>query len=160
MRILKIVAHSLIGVLVVVVLGLVVTKFFDGPLGPLPGGALRSGEIVTAAVDDWSFVTDIELIEMQLVAENQSRTVGIVFDDGAAYVSSTPATYWHRKVETSADAWVRIEGRRYPITLSRVQEPARNAAIRIVAAAKYAAAVTPDFFFFRVQPRALDVESR
>ena len=160
MRILKIVAHSLVGALVVVVLGLVVTKFFDGPLGPLPGGTLRSGEIVAAAVDDWSFVTDIELIELQLVAENQSRTVGIVFDDGAAYVSSTPATYWQRKVETSADAWLRIQGRRYPITLSRVHEPARNAAIRTVATAKYEAAVTPDFFFFRVESRALRLSSR
>ncbi len=156
MKILKIVAHSLLGILVVVVLGLIVTKFFDGPIGPLPGGALRSGEIVTARVDDWSFVADVELIELQLVAENQSRTVGIVFDAGAAYISSTPATYWQRKVETSADAWLRIEGRRYPVTLSRVREPARNAAIRTVATAKYAAAVTPDFFFFRVESRAHD----
>ena len=153
MKILKILAHSLLGVLVIVVLGLIVTKFFDGPLGPLPGGALRSGEIVTATVEDWSFVTDVELIELQLVAENQSRTVGIVFDDGAAYVSSTPAAYWHRKIETSADAWLRIESRRYPITLSRVQEPIRNTAIRTVATAKYGAAVTPDFFFFCVESR-------
>ena len=155
MKLLKILAHSLVGVLVIVVLGLIVTKFFDGPLGPLPGGALRSGEVVTAGVDDWSFVTDVELIEMQLVVENQSRTVGIVFDDGAAYVSSTPAAYWPRKVETSADAWLRIEGRRYPIALSRVQESARNAAIRTVATAKYADAITPDFFFFRVESRPL-----
>ena len=154
MKVLKIVAHSLLGVLVVVVLGLIVTRFFDGPIGPLPGGALRSGEVVTAGVEDWSFVADVELIELQLVAENQSRTVGIVFDDGAAYVSSTPATYWQRKVETSADAWLRIEGRRYPIVLSRVHEPARNAAIRTVATAKYAEAITPDFFFFRVESRA------
>ncbi|MDE0692977.1 MAG: hypothetical protein OXI55_12150 [Gammaproteobacteria bacterium] len=156
MKLLKIVAHSLVGILVVVVLGLIVTKFFDGPIGPLPGGALRSGEIVTAAVDDWSFVTDVELIELQLVAENQSRTVGIVFNDGTAYVSSTPATYWQRKVETSADAWLRIEGRRYPVALSRIHEPARNAAIRTVATAKYAEAITPDFFFFRVESRSHD----
>lgn len=147
------VSHALSAVLIAVVLGLVVAKFFDGPIGPIPGGAFRSGEVVTESVDDWSFAADVQLAELQLVGENQSRTVGFVLDGGEAFVPSTPSTFWPRKAAASGAAWLRIDGRRYPVNLSRITGADRTAAIRAVADAKYGwQDAGTEYFFFRVEP--------
>lgn len=147
----KHVSHALSGVLIVVVLGLVVAKFFDGPIGPIPGGGFRSGEVVTDAVDDWSFVTDVQLAELQLVAENQARNVGIVLDGGEAFIPSTPSTFWPRKADVSGAAWLRIEGQRYPVNLARITDGDTTAAIRALADVKYGwEDAETEYFFFRV----------
>src|SRR5512134_664346 len=72
----------------------------DGPIGPIPGGPLASGERVAAPVADWSFAAGVEEIELQLAAQDRSRTTWILVRDGKAYVPASteypPGKSWHR----------------------------------------------------------------
>ena len=61
---------ALAGVTVVGVLA----RFGDGPLGLLPGGPLRKGELSSAEGVDWSFAEGIREVELQLLAPPRSRT--------------------------------------------------------------------------------------
>ena len=38
-----------------VVLGSVASRMSDGPIGPIPGGRLQSGELITDSNVDWRF---------------------------------------------------------------------------------------------------------
>ena len=76
-------------------------RFHDGPLGPIPGGALASGEIVSAPVTDWSFAKDVAEVELQLESQDHSRTVWILVNDGQAYVPCSlgfpPGKSWYQE---------------------------------------------------------------
>ena len=59
---------GLVGVLVLLIGGLLVgARFADGPLAIVAGGPFRSGELVTGAEPDWSFVRDIGEVQFQLL---------------------------------------------------------------------------------------------
>jgi hypothetical protein len=112
-------------------------RLHDGPLGPIPGGALRSGEVVAAPVSDWKFATDVKTIELQLADESSSRTTWILVHDGRAFIPVSlkypPGKRWHKAADKNGAAWIRIDGRRYPVLLTRVQdEPTRAALIQVV----------------------------
>ncbi len=53
-------------------------SFGDGPMGPLPGGRLHKGYMVSSVGVNWSFVDPIQLIELQLLEPEHSRTVWVV----------------------------------------------------------------------------------
>ena len=116
-------------------------RFLDGPLGPLPGGPLRGGELVTAPVADWSFAADEQEVELQLDAQSTSRTTWMLVHEGRAYVPAAvgfpPGKSWHRAALADGRATLRIAGRRYPVTLTKVEDTALAAAVRAVAEAKY-----------------------
>jgi hypothetical protein len=101
-------------------------RFHDGPLGPIPGGALRSGAEVTEPVGDWSFAKDVGEIELQLASQDTSRTTWILVFDGQAYVPCSlgfpPGKRWHRQAAVDGRATLRIEGRRYPVTLTKLDD--------------------------------------
>lgn len=125
----------------ILVLGL---RYHDGPVGPLPGGPLASGPLVTNGVADWSFAADVEEIELQLDAQSKSRTVWVLVHEGKAYVPAStkfpPGKTWHRKALEDGRATLRIAGKRYPVTLARVEDPALLDALRAVAEKKYPSA--------------------
>ena len=101
-------------------------RFHDGPLGPIPGGPLAAGESVTTPVTDWSFAKDTGEIALQLTSQDRSRTVWIFVLDGKAYVPCSlgypPGKSWHQQALVDGHATVRIDGKRYPVMLTKVDD--------------------------------------
>ena len=101
-------------------------RFHDGPLGPIPGGPLQSGEAVDQTVADWSFAKDTGEVELQLTSQQQSRTVWFFVLDGKAYVPATlaypPGKTWHKQAVMNGQATLRIDGKRYPVTLTKLDD--------------------------------------
>lgn len=136
-------------------------RFHDGPLGPIPGGPLQAGEMVTSPPSDWSFAKDVPEVEMQLAYENTSRTTWVLVYEGAAYIpcslTTPPGKRWHKAADQNGEAIVRIGGKRYPVTMKRVQDEAAATEIGKVALAKYPAAARNSAggaWFFKLEPRA------
>ena len=143
---------------VVIALLFVGARFHDGPLGPIPGGPLASGELVTQPVEDWSFATDVAEVELQLASQSRSRTTWIVVHEGRAYVPAStefpPGKTWHRSALEDGRATLRIAGKRYPVTLAKLDDTARIAAIRDVGLRKYPNRPEGDAWVFAVTSRA------
>jgi hypothetical protein len=132
------IAAGLVALVGLVFLG---ARFHDGPLGPIPGGALASGEVVAEPVSDWSFAKDVAEVELQLDSEAGSRTVWILVQDGRAYVPCSldfpPGKRWHHEAVKDGRATLRIEGRRYPVVLAKTDDPALGQALRQEVDRKY-----------------------
>jgi hypothetical protein len=132
-------------------------RFHDGPLGPLPGGVLASGPLVTQAVADWSFAADVAEIELQLESQSRSRTVWVLVHQGKAYVPAAvafpPGKTWHRSALEDGRATLRIDGKRYPVTLAKVDDETLAAGVREVAARKYGAGPGGEIWLFSVTSR-------
>jgi hypothetical protein len=98
-------------------------RLHDGPLALIPGGPLRAGELYAFPVSDWSFATDVAEIELQLASQRVSRTTWILVREGAAYVPCglgfPPGKRWYRDAQQDGRATLRIDGRRYPVSLTR-----------------------------------------
>lgn len=166
MKIVLRVLGGLVGAVVVLMLAVFVYgRFSDGPVGFFSGGPLASGEMVTTPVADWGFATDVDTIEFQLVEPPRSRTVWILVEDGRAYIPCGIPNFtlwkkWPHEALEDGRAIVRIEGKRYPLELVKVDEPGLRAALLANVAEKYGlppggeAADDPDaVWFFRLDPR-------
>ena len=121
---------------------LTVQRFLDGPYGPLAGGALRSGELVTERVQDWRFAEGRD-VELELSGAGTSRITGLMVHDGVPYIpcdlgymwgrfeglqrAILNAIYlvksWHLDAERDGRAVLRIDGKRYPAEAVRVTDP-------------------------------------
>lgn len=154
----------LLGVLVVLV-GLVVIVFVgarlhDGPLGPIPGGALASGDWGEMPTADWAFAKDVGEIELQLESQPISRTTWILVRDGRAWIPCSlgypPGKTWYTKVAQDNRAVLRIGGQRYAVTLSQDDDPSVPEFALPEVKRKYGNAPPTDagVIFFRVNPRA------
>jgi len=101
-------------------------RFHDGPLGPIPGGPLSAGEAVSGPISDWSFAKDTGEIEMQLASQQRSRTVWFFVIDGKAYVPCSlgfpPGKAWHKQAAVNGDATLRIDGKRYAVKLTKLDD--------------------------------------
>jgi hypothetical protein len=140
------------GVLVLLLVGavLVAQRVSDGPMGPLAGGPLRSGELVTDPNVDWSVVEGKEF-ELQLVDPPRSRVTGAMVHDGQLYVPCDLGFFWRRVPDTrfrtilsviwSVKRWhedalrdgravVRVDGKRYEREAVRVTDPELLATLR------------------------------
>lgn len=146
-----------IALAVLVVLG---ARLSDGPVGFLPGGALRSGEWVDAPVADWSFAKDVAEVELALEGERSSRTTWILVDGGQAWIpcslSFPPFKRWHERAAADGRAVLRIDGRRYPVTLVREEFRPTRRRLELVAHEKYENLPPTDggVWLFRVESRA------
>lgn len=143
MRILGIIGFllvAIVGLLVLVALG---ARFHDGPVGPFPGGPLQAGPLEQDPVTDWSSATDEETVELQLLSQERSRTTWILVRDGAAFIpcslSFPPAKSWHQRAVEDGRAVLRMQGRRYPVTLERVEDEELAAALGDLVREKYGA---------------------
>ena len=148
----------------------VVARFLDGPVGPLPGGPLRGGELVADPVGDWSFAADVEEIELQLDSQDVSRTTWILDHEGKAYIPSGYMTTWWGKLwkqwpheaEKDPRILLRIDGKLYERTLVRVQDGPVVAPLLAELSRKYAGgreippeAVTSGYLWlFELAPRS------
>ena len=143
--------------LVLVALVFVGARFHDGPLGPIPGGPLASGPVVGEPVTDWSFATAVVEIELQLASQSKSRTTWIIVHDGKAYIPAAtefpPGKTWHRAALEDGRATLRIAGKRYPVTLAKLEDATVLGAVRGVASSKYPARPGGDVWLFAVTSR-------
>jgi hypothetical protein len=152
-----------VGIAAVVALIFFAARLHDGPLGPVPGGPLESGAEVTEPVTDWSFVKDVGEIELQLASQSTSRTTWILWHDGVAYVPCSlgfpPGKSWHHEAARDGRATLRIDGKRYPVVLTRLADAEVEALAEPVRAEvnrKYGQAPPTDagVWLFRVDSRA------
>ena len=84
----------------------VVARFSDGPIGPFPGGQLRTGTLASAPDVEWSFANGplvpafgtvpIAYVELQLVEPPRSRTTGVFVHEGQLYVPCDLGFMWGR----------------------------------------------------------------
>jgi hypothetical protein len=139
MRVLRGLAYGLGAIALLILLVVIGARFADGPLGLLPGGALVSGELVSAREVDWSFATDLDTIELQLVEPERSRTV------------------WLAVRERDGRSVVRALGKRYERELVAVKDPEERSATLSILVAKYPSAqgsVEADrLWLFRIDSR-------
>jgi hypothetical protein len=137
----------------------VARSFADGPIGPIPGGPLRSGSLIADVDVDWVAVTHgkIEqqltvplLVEFQLLEPLGSRATGIMISDGSLYIPcdlgfswarfSGPKRWvlnlvhlvktWHKEALEDGRAVLRIAGKRYERQAVRVTDPKRLKELR------------------------------
>ncbi len=182
---LKYLVLGLVGVVVVAIVGLLIAqRVSDGPMmGFIQGGPFKTGEIVETPVQDWSFAADQEF-EFELVGPGTSRTAGVVMHDGVGYIScdlgflwnrlegsSTSVLRliylfktWHHDAEEDGRAVIRVGGKRYPVYLERVTDPALvdelKTQMEALAAGYLGTGPLPppppeppnDIWFFRVDP--------
>lgn len=153
---LKIIGYVLVGVVVVAAVALlIVQKVADGPMGPLQGGVLRSGALVTEPDVDWAELFagphGMESIELQLVDPATSRITGAFEHNGELYIPCDLGFVWRRAPDASSrmilrviwllKSWhtdaladgravVRIHGKRYERHAVRVTDTALLAAFR------------------------------
>jgi hypothetical protein len=160
MRILRaigILLAAAIGLLALVAFG---ARFHDGPVGLLPGGPLKAGPVQKAPVPIWSFATDVDTIELQLVSQERSRTTWILVRGGSAFIPCSlgfpPGKSWHQRAVQDGRAVLRIDGRRYPVTLERVESEELAESLADVVRAKYSRVPSSDggVWFFRITSRA------
>ena len=147
-------------------------RFSDGPVGFFSGGPVTSGERVTMPVPDWSFATDVQTIDFQLIEPPRSRTVWIVVEDGTAYIPCGVPNFtlwkkWPHEALRDGRALLRIDGKLYPRQLVKVDDMTLVASLLKKVGDKYSlspGAEDPDpgagdpdpdaVWFFRLDPRA------
>jgi hypothetical protein len=145
-RLLRFVGLALLAVAALAVLVGMLARFSDGPIGPFPGGPLRSGEFAAEPPRDWSFAREVGEIELQTAQPEVSRTVWVLVVDGELYVPCgyPQAKRWPEQVARDADAVLRIEGMRYRGRLERVSDPALLERLLAEAVRKYRVGDSPD----------------
>ena len=151
-----------VGVIALVALAFFAARLHDGPLGPIPGGPLVAGAEVAEPVSDWSFVKEIGEVELQLASQGRSRTTWIIVHEGQAYVPCSlgfpPGKSWHHDAVADGRATLRIEGKRYPVTLTKLDDAAvqqLEATVRSEVTRKYGKMPPSDagVWLFRVTSR-------
>jgi hypothetical protein len=160
---LRIVVFALLAAITALVGVGIAARLSDGPLGPFPGGPLHAGELA-AWPDDWSTVSDVMEIELQLLRPPRSRITWILVHEGVPYVPCgflrTPLfKRWPHEALEDGRALARIQGRRYQGRLVRVEQPELRAQLDALAAAKYNLTASgpsdsADVWYFRFEPPA------
>jgi hypothetical protein len=133
------------GIVVVVLAFFVVTRFTDGPMGIITGGAFSSGEVVSSN-PDWRYVKDYDIVEFQLLDPARSRTTWIVEHDGrifipSGYMLSTVGKIWKQwplQAEKDGRAILRVDAKLYPRQLVRIKDDPVLPAVLAELSRKYA----------------------
>ena len=117
------------GLVLLLIVGAIVVRFMDGPVGALAGGAFGSGELVNEPIDDWDFIEDVELVELQLLNPARSRTTWILEEDERAYIPCGLPGFrlwkqWPHEAMDDGRALLRSNGKLYPVQLVRVDAAA------------------------------------
>ena len=149
---------SVMAVLVALILLLVVVnRLSDGPLVEmLPGGPFTSGEIITEGPDDWSFLADRMTVEFE--SAGRSRVVWIHVLDGDAFLGASlgfpPFKTWHETALEDPSAVLRVDGKRYPRHLTKIDDADTRARLREAGNRKYGGSPDPssDTWYFRLDP--------
>lgn len=137
---------GLVGAALLVVAALLIgARFADGPLEMIAGGPFTSGDRYQGPEPDWSFVSDRESVEFQLLKPARSRTSWIIEHEGSIYIPSgymntTVGKIWKQwPIEAQRDgrALLRIDGRIYERQLIRIKTGPAVAPVVAKLTAKY-----------------------
>jgi len=159
MRFIKTLVRIFVVLALLVGLAFAAARLHDGPLGLIPGGPLASGNLVATLVTDWSFAESTETIEMQLIGDETSRTTWILVSRGRAFIPCSlgfpPGKSWHRRADIDGRGLVRIDGKRYPVTLRRVADAPLEQELKEIVRSKYGGGPGGDagVWFFAVESR-------
>ena len=107
----RVILFVLLALLILIGGILFTVRFADGPVGPMPGGPLTKGPLVTDAVIDWDNILQgqsVATIELQLVEPARSRAVGAFAYEGELYVPCDLGFVWRRIPDTSTRALLRL----------------------------------------------------
>ena len=134
MRILKVLAGVIGGLLVLIVALIIGARFGDGPIAIIPGGPLEAGELVSGPEPDWTFARDIPEMEFQLVDPPVSRTIWLQVHDKKLYVvsgymNSTVGKLWKKwpaQALQDGRAVIRIGGKRYELLQFHFHSPSEH----------------------------------
>lgn len=166
---LKAIIGSIVAVAVVAAAVLIGARFADGPLGIIAGGPFASGVPHQGPMPDWSFVNDIETVELQSLNPARSRTTWVLQHDGrifipCGYMNSFWGRIWKRwPIEAERDGRVitRIDGKLYEQNLVRIQQGRILDSVLAEMSRKYigqpvplAAVATNALWIFELTPRA------
>ena len=160
MRILRWVLGSVVAlVLVVLMLDTFGGYLFDGPVGPIPGGAFR-GPVDPDQRPDWSSLPKVIELEIR-PAKPWSLSVWNVVIDGELYVPSAVGARRRWTAVAFAEPLVRVRanGRIYERRIERVTDPALRRRVGQAVAARYGATPPPEpeqdtTWYFRLGPRS------
>jgi hypothetical protein len=139
-----------------------VLRFHDGPLGPLPGGALVRGTLSEDPKPRWEAAAIGQTIELEVrPGAPWSVTTWAVVHEGDLYIAAdflNPIKRWPYFVLEDPSVEVRAAGQRYHCSAVRVEDPGLVAALRLAFAQKYALpadgfAAHTAVWFFRLEPR-------
>ncbi len=142
-------------------------RFADGPNQVFSGGPLESGVLYVGPEPDWSVVSDVQTIELQLLDPPRSRRIWTAEYDGKLYVWSgymrtIVGRLWKRwpgQAERDGRALIRIDGIRYERQLVRIQSGDILDGITAAITSKYpsqttrAAVEAGDAWLFEAGPR-------
>lgn len=120
-----IIGGSLAGLVAIAVVGFLIYSSVC-PCERTPGGFLF-GESADGPVNDWSFVNDVPLCQLQIYAGIRPHSINLncmASPDGEMYLSCSVCDrkYWAARVEADEAAVMRLDGITYPVTLNRVQD--------------------------------------
>ena len=132
-------------VILIVLLFFLATRFTDGPMGLVTGGAFSSGEVVSEE-PDWRFVRDYDTVEFQLLEPARSRTTWIVEHNGRIYIPSgymlsTVGKIWKQwplHAQKDGRAILRVDDKLYPRQLVRITDSSELPAVLAELSRKYA----------------------
>lgn len=137
-----------------------------GPLGPIPGGALR-GEPVGEPVSDWSFLDAEHTVQLEThPGDPYSVNVWIGQQRGRPYVPTSliagvdepSERQWVKNVLADPRVRLRVHGRLYDLAAVRVEDAAERESVRAALLAKYEVEAGEDghedrAWIFRLEPR-------
>lgn len=141
-----------LGAIVVAAAALLIgARFHDGPLAIVAGGAFTSGERYEGPEPDWSFVRDLDTVEIQSLEPARSRTTWVVEHEGrvfipCGYMSSWWGRVWKKwplEAERDGRVILRIDGKLYERSLVRRRDGAALTPVLDKLAAKYLGATGP-----------------
>jgi hypothetical protein len=137
----------------------VVARTMDGPLGPFPGGPFLSGTPVGSPLTNWTFATNIQNIELQLLEPPRSRTTWILVLNGQAFIPCGLPDFrlwnqWPHEAVSDGRALVRIAGKLHRTDLTRVDDPEIHASVAREVERKYGVGntSTDTLWVFRLDP--------
>ena len=95
----------------------------SGPFLVIPGGEL-SGEVVTAPVEDWSFVSDEPFVDLETRPDDPySVQLNYVLRDGKLYIDPAEGRTWFEYLKQDLNVRIRFGDKIYPVTAVLVGRP-------------------------------------
>lgn len=160
MRILKRIAMAAVALVAIVLLMDTFGGYlFDGPLGPIPGGALE-GPVSTERNPDWARVEKVIELEIR-PAKPWSLSIWAVVVDGELYSPSAfgARRRWPAVALADPRARVRTNGQIFARTLERVTDPDLKKRVGQAVASRYGfdaaeAARDDTTWYFHYVPRS------
>jgi hypothetical protein len=159
---LRLLAAAALGFGLAALLGILILRFHDGPLGPLPGGALVSETLSQDPKPRWDSAGIGRTIELAVrPGAPWSVTTWAVVYEGDLFVAAdflNPLKRWPYFVLEDPAVEVRAAGRRYRCSAVRVEDPELVTALRREFDRKYSLlpeglAARTAVWFFRLEPR-------